>query len=73
MATCSNYDYKKNPLAGPYVFVKLAQLHLDPRNTIDRRKQAEELGVKNCLDCKGCHCIHGINLKKDVLDTLAKD
>jgi len=70
MATCSNYDYKKNPLAGPYVFVKLAQLHLDPRNTIDRRKQAEALGVRTCLDCKGCYCIHGINLKKDALGTL---
>ncbi len=69
-ATCSNYDFKKNPLVGPYVFVKLAQLHLDPRNTIDRRKQAEDLGVRNCFTCKGCSCIHGINLKKDVLGTL---
>jgi succinate dehydrogenase/fumarate reductase iron-sulfur protein len=69
-ANCASYNFQKNPLAGPYVFVKLAQLHLDPRNTIDRRKQAEALGLKNCLDCGGCSCIHGINLKKDVLGTL---
>jgi succinate dehydrogenase/fumarate reductase iron-sulfur protein len=69
-ATCAAYDFNKNPLAGPYVFVKLAQLHLDPRNTIDRRKQAEQLGLGKCADCGTCYCIHGINFKRDVFDIL---
>jgi succinate dehydrogenase/fumarate reductase iron-sulfur protein len=53
-ATCPVYDFAKNPLAGPYVFVKLAQLRFDPRNTIDRRAQARELGVEACADCGKC-------------------
>jgi fumarate reductase iron-sulfur subunit len=69
-ATCAAYDFEKNPLAGPYVFVKLAQLHLDPRNTIDRRKQAEELGLGKCAGCGTCYCIHGINIKRDVFEVL---
>jgi succinate dehydrogenase/fumarate reductase iron-sulfur protein len=69
-ATCSGYDFDSNPLAGPYVLVKLAQLQLDPRNTIDRRKQAQDLGGGKCADCGGCHCIHGIDIRRDVLEVL---
>jgi succinate dehydrogenase/fumarate reductase iron-sulfur protein len=69
-ATCHGYDFDGNPLAGPYVLLKLAQLHLDPRNTIDRRRQAQELGVGECADCRGCRCIHGIDLRRDVLGVL---
>jgi succinate dehydrogenase/fumarate reductase-like Fe-S protein len=70
-STCPGYDFDGNPLAGPYVLVKLAQLHLDPRNTIDRRKQAQDLGVKACTDCPGCRCIHGIDIRRDALGLLA--
>jgi len=69
-SSCSGYDFDTNPLAGPYVLLKLAQLHLDPRNTIDRRRQAQELGADACSDCHGCHCIHGIDLRRDVLGVL---
>lgn len=70
-ATCKNYDFEKNPLLGPYVFVKLAQLHFDPRDPIDRCKQARELGLGDCMDCKECYCIHGINIRRDVVQVLA--
>lgn len=69
-ASCPNYDFEKNPLVGPYVFVKLAQLHLDPRNTIDRRKQARDLGGEDCGACDACRCIHGINFRRDVFGIL---
>jgi succinate dehydrogenase/fumarate reductase iron-sulfur protein len=72
-STCPSYDFDNNPLAGPYVLVKLAQLHLDPRNTIDRRRQAQDLGVDKCADCRGCRCIHGIDIRRDALGVLMGD
>jgi len=70
-ATCPGYDFEKNPLAGPYVFVKLAQMHLDPRNRIDRREQARRLGVEACAECRKCTCIHGIDIRRHAIDLLA--
>jgi succinate dehydrogenase/fumarate reductase iron-sulfur protein len=70
-SVCPNYDFEKDPLAGPYVFVKLAQLHFDPRNRIDRREQAKRLGVHGCAECRKCYCIHGINIHKQAIDVLA--
>ena len=70
-AACPSCGPENDSLASPYVFVKLAQLHFDPRDRIDRRKQAKELGVEACADCKKCRCIHGINIRRDALDVLA--
>ena len=70
-ATCPNYDFDRNPLAGPYVYVKVAQLHLDPRNKTDRRAQARELGVDACAECRKCYCIHGIKIREQAIDALA--
>jgi succinate dehydrogenase/fumarate reductase iron-sulfur protein len=69
-ATCPAYDFEKNPLLGPYVAVKLAQLHFDPRDEIDRKKQALDLGLGACGGCKKCYCIHGINIRKQALEVL---
>jgi succinate dehydrogenase/fumarate reductase iron-sulfur protein len=69
-ATCPGYDFEKNPLLGPFVVVKLAQLHLDPRNEIDRRKQARDLGLGDCGGCRKCYCIHGINIRKQAVEVL---
>ncbi len=57
--------------AGPYVFVKLAQLHFDPRDGRDRRAQARELGVERCLECRKCYCIHGIDIQRHAIAVLA--
>jgi succinate dehydrogenase/fumarate reductase iron-sulfur protein len=72
-ATCPEYDFERNPLAAPYVFAKLAQLHLDPRNVIDRRRQARELGLDRCMKCGKCRCFHGINMKREVLQLLSQE
>jgi succinate dehydrogenase / fumarate reductase iron-sulfur subunit len=69
-SVCEQYDFEKNPLAGPFTFVKLAQLHFDPRNRIDRRRQAQRLGVNRCAECRGCYCIHGINIRKHAIEVL---
>ena len=72
-ATCPDYDFEDNSLACPYMLVKLAQLHFDPRDTIDRRKQAKDLGVGKCFECGKCYCIHGIDIRRDAIGPLARD
>lgn len=69
-ATCPGYDFERNPLIGPYLLVKLAQLHFDPRNAIDRRKQARDLGLGACEECGKCTCIHGIDIRKHAVEVL---
>lgn len=56
---------------GPFVWVRLAQLHLDPRDTVDRVGQAESLGINGCSGCGKCSCASGINFKK-ALEILKK-
>ncbi|MEW6443239.1 MAG: 2Fe-2S iron-sulfur cluster-binding protein [bacterium] len=72
-ATCPASDGSgpASPFAGPYAFVKLAQLHLDPRNRIDRRRQAQDLGIAECLKCRKCRCINGIDIQGLALAMLA--
>jgi succinate dehydrogenase / fumarate reductase iron-sulfur subunit/fumarate reductase iron-sulfur subunit len=69
-STCPSYDFGKDPLAGPYLLVKLAQLQLDPRNTIDRQEQVRGLGLDHCTDCRSCYCIRGLDIRRDVLGVL---
>ncbi len=69
-STCPSYDFGNDPLAGPYLLVKLAQLQLDPRNKIDRREQVRELGLDDCADCRSCYCIRGLDIRRDVLGVL---
>ena len=53
--------------AGPFVFLKLAQLHLDPRDRVDRKTQAHRLGVSRCLNCRHCSCPQGIPLYREAI------
>jgi succinate dehydrogenase/fumarate reductase iron-sulfur protein len=69
-STCPSYDFSRDPLAGPYLLVKLAQLQLDPRDAIDRRRQAQDLGMSGCADCRSCYCIRGLDIRRDVLGVL---
>ena len=48
--------------AGPFVFVKLAQLHLDPIDSLDRSAQASQLGIEGCSGCLQCVCPQGIDI-----------
>jgi succinate dehydrogenase/fumarate reductase-like Fe-S protein len=69
-ATCPGHDFENNPLVGPYVLMKLAQLHFDPWNETDQSKQATDLGLDACGGCKKCYCIHGINIRKQAVEVL---
>ncbi len=77
LSSCPRYDYRDSSFGGPLGFVKLAQLHYDQRDSLDRVSQAREMGILNCVDCSGCTCIAGIPLKqiviKPFLDLLRKE
>ncbi|MCL5982047.1 MAG: 2Fe-2S iron-sulfur cluster-binding protein [Firmicutes bacterium] len=64
VASCPKYSFADGNLGNPYVYVKLAQLHLDPRDQADRVSQAYTWGRKRCFDCKRCVCPNGIHLRK---------
>lgn len=56
--------------AGPYIFVKLAQLYLDPRDTLDRAAQAKRLGIEKCRSCGKCFCPQGIDIYEKAISLL---
>ena len=59
----SNYDaYKfgKSDFESPYIFVKIAQAHYDPRNLIDRKEQAKKLGVERYRQGAKIPCPFGV-------------
>ncbi|SPD74295.1 conserved hypothetical protein [uncultured Desulfobacterium sp.] len=67
MSSCPKYDYRQDHFGGPLAFVKLAQLHYDVRDSIDRVKQVKEMGILNCSGCSRCTCISGIPINKIVI------
>ncbi len=72
-SACSNLDPEGTNLegfAGPFIFLKLAQLHLDPRDHMDRKAQARRLGIEKCLNCQGCYCPQGIPVYRDAIKPL---
>ncbi len=70
MSSCPHFDWNDDGFGGPYVFVRLAQLHLDSRDKEDRRSQAMSLGVERCADCSQCRCVKGIAIRRDAVGTL---
>jgi succinate dehydrogenase/fumarate reductase iron-sulfur protein len=67
MSSCQQYDHNDGSFGGPLAFVKLAQLHYDCRDSMDRALQAEQMGISKCVDCKKCACISGIPLNRIVI------
>lgn len=67
VASCPHCSEPGNHFAGPYTFVKLAQLHLDPRDATDRAGQARALGIEKCQNCRQCACPNGIKLHQALL------
>ena len=59
-STCPSWRQGMETAGGPLHFVKLAQLHHDPRDATDRRAQARALGIARCADCLKCRCVLGI-------------
>ncbi len=70
LSSCPNFEWREADFGGPYAFVRLAQLHLDPRDKTDRRAQAVSLGVKRCADCSQCSCVKGIPIRRKAIAVL---
>ncbi len=72
MSLCPRYDHGRDSFGGPLAFVKLAQLHYDVRDSLDRVHQAKEMGILTCLDCKQCACILGMPIYKIAIKPFLK-
>jgi succinate dehydrogenase/fumarate reductase iron-sulfur protein len=80
LATCPSFDVgnlgspedpEKPSFGGPLTFVKLAQLHLDPRDSEDRRAQAKALGVGTCRSCQTrCSCPIGVRIHSSAIEPM---
>jgi fumarate reductase (CoM/CoB) subunit B len=66
VSSCPQAKVKGSRFAGPYAFVKLAQLWLDPRDKADRAAQARQAGVEHCRQCMQCACPNGIQLHRAI-------
>jgi hypothetical protein len=58
----------------PFSLLKLQRARLDPLGSSQSREQAlksaVELGLSSCVDCPGCKCGVGIDLKNLVVSEL---
>jgi succinate dehydrogenase/fumarate reductase iron-sulfur protein len=70
LASCPSYEHGRDDLGGPYHFVKLAQMHWEPRNMIDRRAQAAGLAIGRCSECRRCRCPLGVPIQKAAIAPL---
>jgi len=71
LAGCPRFDLRDDSFGGPLTFVKLAQLHFDPRDDRDRRAQAKSLGVATCLSCDSrCTCPVGVPIYRTAIEPL---
>lgn len=60
LAACPRYQSREPGFWGPWLFVRLAMLKLDPRDTIDRMEQASRFRPDGCRGCRGCFCPSGV-------------
>lgn len=67
VASCPTYHFGEPGFAGPYLFIKLGQLYLDPRDMADRKAQAREWGIRCCSGCKKCVCPNGVRLRETIM------
>ncbi len=71
LAACPSFEFGRDDVGGPYHFVKLAQLHWDPRDHVDRRAQAAQLAIARCAECRKCACPLGIPIYRAAVAPLA--
>ena len=71
-ASNERYEY-----GNPFSLLKLQTIVMDPVSSNSQKNdaitQAENLGLDTCLDCPGCKCGIGIDLKGKVVDPLIKE
>jgi succinate dehydrogenase/fumarate reductase-like Fe-S protein len=70
VAAYEPYRLGASDFESPYIFVKLAQLHFDPRDRKDRLKQARELGIEHYRRVKAIPCPFGISIAREALRPL---
>jgi succinate dehydrogenase/fumarate reductase-like Fe-S protein len=71
LARCPAFDPDDESFGGPLTFVKLAQLHFDPRDGRDRRAQAKALSVSTCASCEShCSCPLGVPIFRAAVEPL---
>ena len=65
-----------NQYGNPYALLKIQQVRIDPNSSQQDCDNAlnlgKELGMQECVTCKGCRCGVGIDLKKEVIRPLVK-
>lgn len=66
---CPYYRHGEK-FAGPFLFVKLAQLLSNPKDVADRHRQALDLGIDLCRQCRRCVCPNGIPIYKTAIESL---
>ena len=70
LSTCPKYKHGDDSFAGPYIFVKIAQLSHDPRDQKDRKAQAKMMGIDQCIVCdQKCYCLNGLSIS-DAINSL---
>ena len=60
VSNCPQYDYSCKDFAGPFMFVKLAQLICSDDDIQKLQDTASHFGISECLQCQQCHCPSGI-------------
>lgn len=63
ITSCPEIISDETKFAGPFPFIKLAQMHLDPRDGAERKLQARMWGIGRCRECGQCKCPNGIKLQ----------
>ncbi len=68
-------DHRESlPHGNPYAFLKIRQAIIDPLSTdadkASAQALADNLGLETCIGCHGCKCGVGINLMRDVINSL---
>lgn len=66
VSQCPYYENGIGRSAGPMIFVKMARLLLDPRDSADRRADAIRAGIDYCVGCNKCSCIDGVPIQKGI-------
>jgi fumarate reductase (CoM/CoB) subunit B len=63
---CPIFINSAGAFPAPYIWVKLAQLQMNPLNKVDRSAQARKWGIEHCLDCLKCVCREGVTIKSAI-------